>query len=53
MSDQDLIPGDLVYVKNFTERAVFVNSYDVASELFEKKGATYSSRPRLVMCNEM
>ena len=45
--------GDLVYVKNFTERTVFVNTYDTAVELFDKKGVMYNSRPRLVMCNEL
>ena len=47
------ILGDLVHVKNFTERTVFVNTYDTAVELFDGKGAMYNSRPRLVMCNEL
>lgn len=47
------IPGDLVYVENFGQRAIFVNSYEIAVELLERRGSKYSTRPRLVMCNEL
>ena len=48
-----VIIGDVVYVKNFGERTIFVNSYNAAIELFDKRGSIYNSRPRLVMCNEL
>ena len=42
-------PGDLVYIENFGTRFLFVNSYEVAVELFEKRGNMYSSRPTVPM----
>ncbi|KAL5497934.1 hypothetical protein ACEPAH_2865 [Sanghuangporus vaninii] len=41
--------GDIVYIKNFGTRYVFINSYDIAFELFEKRGNFYSSRPQNTM----
>ncbi|KAL5520727.1 hypothetical protein ACEPAF_2729 [Sanghuangporus sanghuang] len=37
--------GDLVMVKIFGTRYFFVNSYEVALDLFEKRGNIYSTRP--------
>ncbi|KAL5478379.1 hypothetical protein ACEPAI_2563 [Sanghuangporus weigelae] len=37
--------GDLVYIENFGTRYLFVNAYEAAVELFEKRGNMYSSRP--------
>ncbi|THH07207.1 hypothetical protein EW145_g3537 [Phellinidium pouzarii] len=37
--------GDLVFVTYLGKSYLFVNSYDVAIELFEKRGHNYSSRP--------
>ncbi|KAL5520723.1 hypothetical protein ACEPAF_2725 [Sanghuangporus sanghuang] len=41
--------GDLVYIENFGTRYLFVNSYEAAVELFEKRGNIYSSRPSTTM----
>ena len=32
---------------------VYLNTLEVANDLFEKRSATYSDRPRLVMANEV
>ncbi|EJD01786.1 cytochrome P450 [Fomitiporia mediterranea MF3/22] len=41
--------GPMVQVKSFGETYIFVNSYQAAVDLFDKRGSTYSSRPRNVM----
>ena len=38
------VTGDLVYVKVFGHSMVFVNSADVARDLFEKRSSLYSDR---------
>lgn len=37
--------GDLVMVTNLGTRFLFVNSYEAALDLFEKRGNNYSTRP--------
>ena len=37
--------GDLVYVCNFGFGVLFINSYETAVEILEKRGSNYSSRP--------
>ncbi|GJJ15722.1 hypothetical protein Clacol_010000 [Clathrus columnatus] len=37
--------GDLVYLDIFGTSMLFVNSYDIAKEMFDKKGNIYSNRP--------
>lgn len=49
MSYSHSLPGDLVYIENFGTRFLFVNSYEAAVELFEKRGNIYSSRPTVPM----
>ncbi|KAL5514756.1 hypothetical protein ACEPAG_2072 [Sanghuangporus baumii] len=41
--------GDLIMVKNFSTRYLFVNSYEAAFNLLEKHGNKYSSRPVIPM----
>lgn len=41
--------GDLVSVKNFGTRFLFVNSYEAAADLLEKRGNIYSTRPSVTM----
>ncbi|KAH8115962.1 cytochrome P450 [Phellopilus nigrolimitatus] len=41
--------GDLVFIQNFGTRYLFLNTYEAAVDLFEKRGHNYSSRPRNVM----
>ncbi|KAL5478382.1 hypothetical protein ACEPAI_2566 [Sanghuangporus weigelae] len=41
--------GDLVYIKNLGTGYLFLNAYEDAIELFEKRGSIYSSRPQTTM----
>ncbi|KAI5121914.1 hypothetical protein M0805_000243 [Coniferiporia weirii] len=41
--------GSLVFLKNLGTPILFVNSFEVALDLFEKRGSNYSSRPTNVM----
>ena len=43
-ASSDGITGDLVHVKVFGHSIVFVNSTDVACDLFEKRSSLYSDR---------
>ncbi|EJF63642.1 cytochrome P450 [Dichomitus squalens LYAD-421 SS1] len=45
--------GDVVYLHVFGQGLLFLNSYEAATDLFERKGALYSDKPQLVMCNEL
>jgi hypothetical protein len=45
--------GDLVFVKIWNRNFLFVNTYEAAVELMEKKSAVYSSRGVSVMVNEL
>lgn len=41
--------GGLVFIKNFGTPYLFLNTYEAAVDLFEKRGHNYSSRPENVM----
>ncbi|EJC97587.1 cytochrome P450 [Fomitiporia mediterranea MF3/22] len=41
--------GPVVHVKNLGTSYIFVNSYQAAVDLFEKRGSIYSCRPKLAM----
>lgn len=45
--------GDIVHVEIFGRHIVYLNTYKVASDLFERRGSIYSDKPRLVLLNEM
>ncbi|KAJ8080303.1 hypothetical protein AAF712_003741 [Marasmius tenuissimus] len=45
--------SDIIYFNVFGTSFVVVNSYDAAQELFEKRSAIYSDRPRFTMLNEL
>lgn len=45
--------GDLVYVKIFGISILFVNSYELARELFDKRGHIYSDRAHSVVLNDL
>ncbi|KLO07685.1 cytochrome P450 [Schizopora paradoxa] len=45
--------GDLVYLENAGIPALVLNSYEVATELLDKRSVIYSSRPSLIMTNEL
>ncbi|TCD61765.1 hypothetical protein EIP91_007967 [Steccherinum ochraceum] len=45
--------GDVMYFKAIGKSILSINSYAVANDLLEKKGAIYSDRPRLPMLKEV
>ncbi|CCM02682.1 uncharacterized protein FIBRA_04788 [Fibroporia radiculosa] len=45
--------GDVVYVHVFGQGLVFLNTYDAAVDLLEKRGAIYSDKPGLIMTGEL
>ncbi|KAI5119817.1 hypothetical protein M0805_006950 [Coniferiporia weirii] len=45
--------GDMVFVQNLGKPAVFINSYEVAVDLLEKRSLIYSSRPESIMFLEL
>lgn len=45
--------GDLVHLSVFGQHFLFVNSYGVASELFDKKSSNYSDRHVMPMVYEL
>ena len=45
--------GDIIHVNIFGKHSIFLNSWEVANELLEKRSAIYSDRPRLVMTSEV
>lgn len=47
------VEGNVVYVKVLGQNIIFVNSAKAAYELFEKKSAIYSDRPRLPLLREL
>lgn len=42
-----------MYVHVFGQGLLFVNSYEAAFDLMEKKGSIYSDKPHLVMAGEL
>ncbi|KIK53616.1 hypothetical protein GYMLUDRAFT_250204 [Collybiopsis luxurians FD-317 M1] len=47
------IYGNIFKVTIFGRTIVIVNSFDIAIELIEKRGAIYSSRPQLIMAGKL
>ena len=45
--------GDVVYVRIFGQGLLFLNTYDAALDLLEKKGTIYSDKPQLVMAGDL
>lgn len=45
--------GDVVYLHVFGQGLLFLNTYDAAIDLLEKKGSIYSDKPALVMAGEL
>jgi len=45
--------GDITYLHVFGQGLVFINKYEVAVELLEKRGAIYSDKPGLVMAGDL
>lgn len=49
----DTLTGDLVYIKVFGQGMVFVNSAEVAYDMFEKASSIYSDRSEFPMLNDL
>ena len=45
--------GELVYLNIFGQGILFVNTYEAAVDLLEKRGAIYSDKPKMVMAGEL
>ncbi|KAI5118845.1 hypothetical protein M0805_006164 [Coniferiporia weirii] len=45
--------GDVVFVQNLGKPAVFLNSYEAAVDLLERRSTIYSSRPSSIMISEL
>ncbi|KAI0324071.1 cytochrome P450 [Cubamyces sp. BRFM 1775] len=45
--------GEVVYLHVFGQGLLFVNSYEAAVDLLEKRGAIYSDKPKMVMAGEL
>ncbi|TFK93396.1 cytochrome P450 [Polyporus arcularius HHB13444] len=45
--------GELVYLNIFGQGLLFVNSYEAAVDLLEKRGAIYSDKPKMIMAGEL
>jgi hypothetical protein len=45
--------GDVVFLSAFGKHILFLNSFDAAIELFDKRSAIYSDRPQSTMSNEL
>ncbi|EED77953.1 predicted protein, partial [Postia placenta Mad-698-R] len=45
--------GDVVYLHVFGQGLVFLNDYDTAVDLLEKRGAIYSDNPGLIMAGHL
>lgn len=43
----------MVYVQVLGQGVLFINSYNVAVDLLEKKGTLYADRPHMVMAAEL
>lgn len=50
---KNIYQGDLVYLKMFGISLLFVNSHELARELFDKRGHIYSDRAHSVALNEL
>ena len=52
-SDVGTVIGDVNYLEVLGQPMVVLNSYAACKDLLEKRGAIYSSRPRLVLLTEL
>lgn len=52
-SDVHATAGSLIYAEFFGRRTLIINSVKIARDLLDKRGAMYSSRPRLLTLKEL
>lgn len=48
-----IFAGELVYLNVFGQGILFVNTYEAAVDLLEKRGAIYSDKPKMTMAGEL
>lgn len=48
-----MVIGDVNYLEVLGQPLIVLNSYEACKDLLEKRGAIYSSRPRLVLLSEL
>lgn len=48
-----MLTGDVIYTTVYGQPIIILISIDAARDLFDKRGANYSDRPRAVVLNEM
>lgn len=47
------LSGDLVFLSAFGKNVLFVNTFEAANELFEKRSSNYSDRAQSIMSHEL
>lgn len=47
------VTGEIVHVKVFDKHIMILNTVEAMNEIFDKRSALYSDRPRLPMLNEL
>ena len=45
--------GDIIHTQTFGKHIIFINSFDVAYDLMEKRSSIYSDRPAMVMIRDV
>lgn len=49
----DVLSGDVIHLRIFGQSMVVLNSYKAVTDLFERRSAIYSDRPRMTMTAEL
>jgi hypothetical protein len=45
--------GDVCYARFMNQDIIILNSYEAAVELLDRRSATYSGRPRMIMAGQV
>lgn len=53
MTNRAPVASDIVYLTALGSKLLVLSSFEAARDLLDRKGAIYSSRPRLVVKNEL
>ena len=46
-------PGEIVHAKVLNKHVIILNTLEAVNEIFEKRSANYSDRPRMPMVKEL
>lgn len=52
-ADTTMVIGDIIYLRVLQKSIIIINSYQVAHDILEQRGAIYSCRPRVPMGGEV